>query len=292
MRAVHATHRRRWGIAVSMLLLASLASTSPAMAGSARSSTPLRPLPWGKEIQISGHGDPGVFTSLSCAASGDCTAVGYWSVGTVSVDEEGFILDEEHGRWGRPFAVPGLTASQRLGSTVVSVSCRAPGWCVAGGSAGFGFVVDEQRGVWGGHGASRVRSHLRHRRPSGPSRVPPRATASRQASTGRPTRRASWSTRWAAPGGALRTSRDSRPSAGRARRRWTRSRAPPTVTVLQRGRGGSARSSMPSSSTSHAGPGERARDPGRHPRRRRRLGSGVRALVRRAGRLRRHGHDR
>ena len=88
MRAVHATHRRRWGIAVSMLLLASLASTSPAMAGSAARAPRCRPLR-GKEIQISGHGDPGVFTSLSCAASGDCTAVGYWSVGTVSVDEEG-----------------------------------------------------------------------------------------------------------------------------------------------------------------------------------------------------------
>ena len=150
MGIFHATYPRRWVIAGVVLLSASLTPTSPTMA-SARSSNPFGPLPWGKEIQIAGGGNPGVFTSLSCAARGYCTAVGHWSlIHKFRAPPEGFILDETHGRWGKPFAVPGLTVSQRGESTLVSVSCRAPGSCTAGGSVGTGgILVDEKRGVWG-----------------------------------------------------------------------------------------------------------------------------------------------
>jgi hypothetical protein len=157
VRAVHALFPRRWVIAVAVLVLGSLTATSPTMAALARSSNPLRPLPWGKEIQILGGGNPGVFTSLSCGAEGYCTAVGYWNFSTPSGSyTEGFILDETRGRWGAPFKVPGLNANERVGSFVASVSCRAPGACTAGGAAGapfsngaFGFVLNEQGGVWG-----------------------------------------------------------------------------------------------------------------------------------------------
>jgi hypothetical protein len=138
-----------------MLVGGTLAATSPTMAAAERSSNPSRALPWGKEIQIPGGGNPGVFTSLSCAARGSCTAVGYWSlIHQYPAPPEGFILDETHGTWGTPFVVPGLDASQLVGSSVMSVSCRAPGTCAAGGFASSsngpdGFVVNEKGGVWG-----------------------------------------------------------------------------------------------------------------------------------------------
>lgn len=155
MGAVRGHFPTRWIIAAAVLVVGSLATTSPTIAASARSSNPLRPLPWGREIQINGDSG-GVFTSVSCAAKGYCTAVGYWILSTYPGNPEGFILDERHGKWGGPFTVPGLHANQLDGSIVSSVSCRAPGTCTAGGTAGTpfangaaGFVIDEKGGVWG-----------------------------------------------------------------------------------------------------------------------------------------------
>jgi hypothetical protein len=154
MGAVRGHHARRWIIVVTTLIIASLTASSPTMAASARSSNPLSPLPWGREIPIYGNGS--VFTSLSCAARGYCTAVGYWVENYLPGDNQGFILNETHGRWGLPFNVPGLHADQLPGSIVLSVSCRAKGTCTAVGLAGgpfsdgsAAFVIDEKRGVWG-----------------------------------------------------------------------------------------------------------------------------------------------
>jgi len=152
---VRASYLKRWIVAVGVLAIGSLSVTSGTMAASARASNPVRALPWGREIQIAGRGNPGVFTSLSCAARGSCTAVGYWSlIHQFPAPPEGFIVDETRGKWGTPFVVPGLDANQLVGSSVTSVSCRAPGTCAAGGSASSphgpdGFLVNEKGGVWG-----------------------------------------------------------------------------------------------------------------------------------------------
>lgn len=151
---VHALRPRLWTITAAVLVIASLTATSPTMAASTRSSNPLRPLQWGKELEI--WGPDGLFTSLSCAARGYCTAVGYWLLPMDAGSSDGFVLDEANGKWGRPFAVHGLDANHRADSNVLSVSCSAKGTCVAGGAAGapfsdgtYGFVVEEKRGVWG-----------------------------------------------------------------------------------------------------------------------------------------------
>lgn len=139
-----------------MLTLISVIVTTPTLAAVQRASNPLRPLPWGKPIPVRFGVDPVTFTAISCASKGFCAAVGYWT--NVSNDlppaSLGFIVDEVHGRWGSPFEVAGLDASEQW--TVDAVACPAPGNCTAGGTAGgpfsdgaSGFVVDEKNGAWG-----------------------------------------------------------------------------------------------------------------------------------------------
>ena len=62
------------------------------------------------------------------------------------------MVDEQRGVWGRARREPGPLAPAAP-STVGSVSCAAPGDCVAAGQYGSanaqGFVVDEVGGTWG-----------------------------------------------------------------------------------------------------------------------------------------------
>jgi hypothetical protein len=85
--------------------------------------------------------------SLSCAAPGDCGAGGAYD--TANFEEQGFVVSETHGHWGRAEKVPGLAAlNTRGGATISSMSCAAPGECSAGGfyadgSGLQGFVVSQ-----------------------------------------------------------------------------------------------------------------------------------------------------
>ncbi len=108
---------------------------------------------WGKAAEIPGlgHLNSGGFAgavTVSCASPGNCAAGGtYGDRGT-----RAFVVAERHGAWGLATAVRGLlTLSRSEVAEINSVSCGAPGSCVAAGDAGRdqGFTVTERNGVWG-----------------------------------------------------------------------------------------------------------------------------------------------
>ena len=113
---------------------------------------------WGTAQEIPGlgalnTGGNAVVRSLSCAAVGDCAAVGsYWS-STVPGSWQGFVVSESNGTWGtaKEIVGPGTAKS----SEAFSVSCTGAGDCAAGGSfvdaqgARQGLVVEESSGTWG-----------------------------------------------------------------------------------------------------------------------------------------------
>jgi hypothetical protein len=97
-------------------------------------------------------------TSISCAAPGNCTAVGNYASAAPGSPQLGFLVGETDGTWGTAQAIPGI-ASLVQGApyeTVAAVSCGAAGSCTAGGSYGDGsagiqqaFVVNQTAGGWG-----------------------------------------------------------------------------------------------------------------------------------------------
>jgi hypothetical protein len=114
---------------------------------------------WGQAKRVPGlaalnTGGLAEVTPVSCAAPGDCSAGGDYA--QQGPDQQGFVVGETNGHWGRAEAVPGL-AALRTGreAKVFVLSCAAPGDCAAGGfyeSASFqvqGFVVTETNGRWG-----------------------------------------------------------------------------------------------------------------------------------------------
>jgi hypothetical protein len=119
---------------------------------------------WGRAIEVPGlaalnKGDLGFplgVTSVSCAAAGNCAAVGDYTDG--DLNQQGFVVSERHGRWGRAIEVPGLGALNKSGEAeaeVYSVSCAAAGNCAAvgdytdGDGRQQGFVASERHGRWG-----------------------------------------------------------------------------------------------------------------------------------------------
>jgi hypothetical protein len=120
---------------------------------------------WGKATKVTGFAafgghSPGI-SALSCAAPGNCGAVGTSS--TVGQDasfqsaNQGFVLSEQDGTWGRPELAPGIPVLPvRHGFVEFNgLSCAAPGDCSAGGSyegydhAGHAFVIGQAGGTWG-----------------------------------------------------------------------------------------------------------------------------------------------
>lgn len=90
--------------------------------------------------------------SVSCSAAGECAAVG--SVGGAKQTPLAFVVSEHHGTWGKAQAIKGFAASST--PEPESVSCTAPGDCLAGG-AWFGappsdqttaFLATERNGRW------------------------------------------------------------------------------------------------------------------------------------------------
>jgi hypothetical protein len=124
---------------------------------------------WGKAIEVPGlsrlnvgpaaGGGPATVDAVSCGAPGDCSAGGNYYASDSSV--QAFVVTQTNGSWGKAIEVPGL-ARLNVGpdAEVKSVSCAAPGDCVAGGyyasthqtenSVNFqAFVVTQANGVWG-----------------------------------------------------------------------------------------------------------------------------------------------
>jgi hypothetical protein len=126
---------------------------------------------WGKAIEVPGTaalnvgGHAGLW-SVSCPSAGNCVAGGYYSNGSNSV--QALVVSEKGGVWGTATEVPG-TAALNVGQNeeVASVSCAAPGDCIAGGGSvdsvhtvSPAFVVDETNGSWGIAHAVRGLAHL------------------------------------------------------------------------------------------------------------------------------------
>src|SRR5258706_4261151 len=113
---------------------------------------------WGGAIEVPGLGPlNGVVSSgvnsVSCPSAGNCVAVGLFS--DDSARDEGFVVAERGGVWGKARQIPGLAALNVGGSaSVMSVSCPSVGNCGLGGSYLDGsrhrqaFVASEQGGAW------------------------------------------------------------------------------------------------------------------------------------------------
>lgn len=112
---------------------------------------------WGKAIELPGFSKlnfgESELRSLSCGASGNCSAVGQYQL--KSGVTLAYIVSESQGVWGKAFNVPGLIKlnGHHL-SALTTVSCGGKGSCSAGGSYGNGshqtaFIVNEKNGVWG-----------------------------------------------------------------------------------------------------------------------------------------------
>jgi hypothetical protein len=105
---------------------------------------------WGRAQEVPGLASQSQVVSISCASQGNCAAGGnYWNA---MYGPEGFVVDESDGTWGSAHDVPGIDYEGN--SDVYSVTCPAPGDCVAVGRAAsaagvHGFVVDESNGTWG-----------------------------------------------------------------------------------------------------------------------------------------------
>ncbi len=115
---------------------------------------------WGRAVEVPGlgvlnRGGNAEVSSVSCAGSGSCAAVGFYTDG--GGHQQGFVVSEQNGVWGRAVEVPGLGLLNKGGNArVSSVSCASPGNCAAGGdytSDASGrlqaFVVSETGGSWG-----------------------------------------------------------------------------------------------------------------------------------------------
>ena len=110
---------------------------------------------WGRAIAVPGlaalnTGGQAEVNSVSCVRSGHCAAGGYYSDNRGG--QQGFVVTEQDGRWGKVIEVPGLAAlNKEAFAQVTSVSCGAAGDCLAGGfySGEQGFVAAEQNGRWG-----------------------------------------------------------------------------------------------------------------------------------------------
>jgi len=113
---------------------------------------------WGKAIEVPGTatlnaGRIAEVTAVSCASPGNCAAGGSYQDG--SAYTQAFVAGEVNGRWRAAIEVPGTGRLNAGGNAqVLSVSCAAPGDCLAGGryterSQGLQtFVASEVNGRW------------------------------------------------------------------------------------------------------------------------------------------------
>ena len=150
---------RRRGVVVFVAGAAVLLGTGCAQAAAARAAGS-----WGRANEVPSlgalnKGGNADISSVSCASPGNCSAGGYYTDG--GGHQQGFVVSEQNGRWGKAIEVPGLgELNKGRNAQVLSVSCAAPGNCAAGGyygnrsrflNAGYGrgFVVSERNGRWG-----------------------------------------------------------------------------------------------------------------------------------------------
>jgi hypothetical protein len=102
-------------------------------------------------------------SSLSCAAAGQCTAVGVYDPSTFDQQccNQAFVISQVRGTWGTAQQVPGIAQLGGKGedAQLDTVSCASAGNCAAGGKydtdgfdeecCGQAFVVSQVHGTWG-----------------------------------------------------------------------------------------------------------------------------------------------
>jgi Bacterial Ig-like domain (group 3) len=105
-------------------------------------------------------GDRAEITSISCTGAGDCTAAGFTTLdGLLSGpgEQDGFVIDEKNGVWGKARLVPGITMKTGELAQILTVSCASPGNCAVGGYVkndvpakpdNVAFVAEEKNGAW------------------------------------------------------------------------------------------------------------------------------------------------
>ena len=108
---------------------------------------------WGTAAALSGAGEGGEVSSVSCASAGNCSAGGFYSDSEGNV--QAFVASEKNGSWGTAIEVPGTATLNTGGDAVLrSVSCASAGNCSAGGSYAVtpghsrAFVARETDGTW------------------------------------------------------------------------------------------------------------------------------------------------
>jgi hypothetical protein len=128
-------------------------ATARADAGAVQTATS-----WGRAVYVPGlgvlnRGGNANVVSVSCTSAVNCSAGGYYR--DQHHHDQGFVVTERHGSWGRAAELPGLGALNNTGNaSVVSVSCTSAGNCSAGGtyrggsSHASGFVATEKEGRW------------------------------------------------------------------------------------------------------------------------------------------------
>jgi hypothetical protein len=114
---------------------------------------------WAQPVTLTGA-VLGVITSLSCSSAGNCAAalgVGDMPTGVGPAYDGPAVATERNRSWGPAVSVPGTTPGGKFESGATSVSCRANGDCVIGGSyspvsstgaSTQAFVADEVNGTW------------------------------------------------------------------------------------------------------------------------------------------------
>jgi hypothetical protein len=136
-----------------------LAVSAAALAAVMLPAAPAAAATFGTAIEVPGTaalnaGGSARVLSMSCAASGDCSAGGDYA--DASGNNLPFVVGEAGGTWGSAIEVPGFAALPSAASGVVeSVSCSSPGNCAASGvfsdaaALSSPFVVSETGGTWG-----------------------------------------------------------------------------------------------------------------------------------------------
>ena len=112
-----------------------------------------KPVPGLKDLHVVEQIYPS-FGSVSCAAPGECSATGTYKDAD---GYQGYVVTQTGGVWGVAKPVPGLkdlNVVEQIYPFFGSVSCAAPGECVATGTykdadGNQGYVVTQTGGVWG-----------------------------------------------------------------------------------------------------------------------------------------------
>jgi hypothetical protein len=153
------------GAGAAVLLVIGCAQATPATTTAMPSTTAVAIAAaagaWGRAIAVPGlaalnKGRNASVSSVSCAAPGSCSAVGFYKDG--GGHQQGFVVSKVSGRWRQAIEVPGPGALNKgRNAEVVSVSCASAG-CAAGGyygshgqydvTSGRGFVVLRRHGRW------------------------------------------------------------------------------------------------------------------------------------------------